>query len=86
MTGTLTQKNGNWVVKYDRGHAVVLYQLDPKNQEWSKKSEVQKFIGEGIEVDFNLITNGEYNNEKESVVKEFYAKILYINHETINKK
>jgi hypothetical protein len=86
MTGTLVQKNGEWVIKYDRGHEVLFYQLDPKSQEWSKKSEVQKFIGEGIEVDFNLITNGEYNNEKESVVKEFYAKILYINHETINKK
>jgi hypothetical protein len=86
MTGVLVIRDEKWVVKYDRGHEVVFYQLDLKSEEWSKKSVVQRFIGEGIEVDFNLVTTGEYTEEKESVVKEFYAKILYINHETINKK
>jgi hypothetical protein len=83
MTGTLTLKNGIWVVKYDRGHEVLFYQLDLKSDEWTKKSAVQRFIKEGIEVDFSLITTGEYSEKEESLVKEFYAKILYINHHTI---
>ena len=83
MTGKLTQKDGIWVVKYDRGHEVLFYQLDSKSDEWTKKNAVQRFIKEGIEVDFSLITTGEYNKEKESLVKEYNAKLLYINHETI---
>ena len=83
MTGKLTLKNGNWVVKYDRGHEVLFYQLDPKSDEWTKKNAVQRFIKEGIEVDFSLITSGEYSEEKESLVKEFSARILYVNHHTI---
>ena len=83
MTGSLAQKNEEWVVKYDRGHEVLFYQLDPKSDEWSKKNAVRRFIKEGIEVDFSLVTTGEYREEKESIVKEFYAKILYVNHHTI---
>ncbi len=83
MTGSLVQKNGEWVVKYDRGHEVLFYQLDPKSDEWSKKNTVRRFLKEGIEVDFSLVTTGEYREEKESIVKEFYAKILYVNHHTI---
>jgi hypothetical protein len=83
MTGTLTQKDGIWVVKYDRGHEVLFYQLDLKSNEWTKKNAVKRFIKEGIEVDFSLITTGEYSEEKESLVKEFSAKILYVNHHTI---
>ena len=83
MTGVLTQKDGIWVVKYDRGHEVLFYQLDQKSDEWTKKNAVRRFIKEGIEVDFSLITSGEYSEEKESLVKEFSAKILYINHDTI---
>ena len=83
MTGVLTQKDGIWVVKYDRGHEVLFYRLDPKSDEWTKKTAVRRFIKEGIEVDFSLITSGEYSEEKESLVKEFSAKILYINHDTI---
>ena len=48
-----------------------------------KKTGVINFIHEGIEVDFSLITSGHYNEEQESIVKEFHAKILHINHETI---
>ena len=83
MTGTLVQKDGIWVVKYDRSHEVLFYQLDPKSDEWTKKTTVKRFIKEGIEVDFSLTTSGEYSKEKESLVKEFCAKILYINHHTI---
>jgi hypothetical protein len=39
MTGTLTQKDGIWVVKYDRGHEVLFYQLDSKSDEWTKKMQ-----------------------------------------------
>jgi hypothetical protein len=83
MTGTLVQKDGNWVVKYDRGHEVVCYRLNLESNEWTKKNAAQRFIKEGIEVDFSLITSGEYSEEKESLVKEFSAKILYVNHHTI---
>ena len=86
MTGTLVQKDGNWVVKYERGHDSVFYKLDKDGEDWSKKYTVKKFIHEGIEVDFTLITSGHYNEKEESVVKEFSAKIQYINHHTINKK
>lgn len=83
MTGTLVIKNEDWYVKYDRGHEVLFYELDQDGKKWSKKEGVIKFIHEGIEVDFSLITSGQYNSEQESIVKEFYAKILHINHETI---
>jgi hypothetical protein len=86
MTGTLAQKNGEWVIKYDRGHEVFFYLLDQKSQEWSKKESVIKFLHEGIELDFTLMTSGHYDDKEDSVVKEFSAKIQYINHETINKK
>ena len=83
MTRTLVKKNGEWVIKYDRGHEVVFYELDQNGKEWTKKSIVTKFIHEGIEMDFSLITTGQYSKEQESIVREFHAKILYINHETI---
>ena len=86
MTGTLVKKNGEWVIKYDRGHEVVFYGLDPKSEVWSNKDEVKGFIHDGIEVDFNLITSGHYNEEKEYLVKEFHARIIYVNHETISLK
>ena len=83
MTGTLVKKNDEWYVKYDRGHEVLFYSLDQDGKKWSKKEGVVKFIHEGIEVDFTLITSGEYSEERELIVKEFYAKILHINHNTI---
>ena len=83
MTGILVKKNGEWVVKYDRGHEVVFYELDQNSKDWSNRSGVVKFIHEGIELDFTLITSGQYNEEQESIVREFYAKILHINHDTI---
>lgn len=83
MTGTLVQKKGDWVVKYDRGHDSVFYKLDKDGEEWSKRYAVKKFIHEGIQIDFTLITTGQYDEKEESVVKEFSAKIQYINHETI---
>jgi hypothetical protein len=86
MTGTLVQKDGNWVVKYNRGHDEVFYKLDKDGEEWSKKESVIKFLHEGIELDFTLMTSGHYDDKEDTVVKEFSAKIQYINHETINKK
>ena len=83
MTGTLVKKNDEWHIKYDRGHDVVFYELDQDCKNWTKRTGVINFIHEGIEVDFSLITSGHYNEEQESIVKEFHAKILHINHETI---
>lgn len=83
MTGTLVLKNGEWVIKYDIGHEVFYYSLDSKSKEWSIRDGVQKFIHEGIEVDFSLVITGQFSEEKEQITKEFSAKILHINHETI---
>ena len=83
MTGTLVQKENKWVVKYDRGHDIVFYNLNPISEDWSKKDSVKKFINEGIEVDFSIITSGEYNEKIQSLVKDYYAKILSINPESI---
>jgi hypothetical protein len=81
MTGYLTQTLGEWMVKHDKDEK--LYPLCPDSQKWIDKNPTRKFLKEGIEVDFSLITTGEYNKEKESLVKEYSAKLLYINHETI---
>ena len=83
MTGTLVKKNDEWYIKYDRAHEVLFYQLDENSKRWSNREGVKKFIHDGIEVHFSLITSGQYNEEQESIVREFQAKILYINHETI---
>jgi hypothetical protein len=83
MTGTLVKKNDEWYIKYDRAHEVLFYQLDENSKRWSNREGVKKFIHDGIEVDFSLITSGQYNEEQESILREFQAKILYINHETI---
>lgn len=83
MTGKLLNKNGKWVVEYNKGHEVIFYGLDPISEIWSKRESVMKFIHDGIEVDFCLITTGQFNEKKEQIVKEFHVKILYINHETI---
>ena len=83
MIGTLVKKNGEWYIKYGRAHEVLFYQLDENSKRWSNREGVKKYIHDGVEVDFSLITSGQYNGEQESIVKEFHAKILYINHETI---
>ena len=83
MTGILVKTNGEWVVKYDRGHEVLFYRLDQQSKEWTKKDSVLKFIREGIEVQFNLVVNGSYDHENEIFVKEFSAKIKQIEHSTI---
>lgn len=83
MTGKLVKKNQEWIVEYDRGHEVLYYGLDSKSQEWSKKSDVKKFIKEGIEIEFDLVVTGFYDETKKYLVKEFSAKIKRVEHSTI---
>ena len=83
MTGVLVKKNGGWIIQYDKGHEILFYELDQNCKEWSKRKSVTKFIHEGIEVDFKLITSGFHNKEQNYIVKEYNAVILHINHETI---
>lgn len=83
MTGTLVKKNKEWVVKYNRGHEIVFYNLCENSKTWSKKKDVKKFIKEGIEVEFSLITNGFYDKNKQQQSKEFCAKLLQIEHSSI---
>jgi len=83
MTGTLVKKNKEWVVKYDKGHEIVFYNLCKNSKIWSEKKDVKKFIKEGIEVEFSLITDSFYDKNKQQQAKEFCVKLLQIEHSSI---
>ena len=83
MTGTLIQKDGEWVVKHIKDGGEYLYPLCPKTTDWVLQRSTKSFIKEGIEVIFTLIVKGEYCETKEMLLKNYQAKIVSINHETI---
>ena len=83
MTGHLIKHNEDWVVKYDDNGILKLYPFCPETQKWSQKPEVKKFIKEDIEVLFDFIITGEYCKIKEQMVKNCFAKIKKIEHETL---
>jgi len=83
MTGHLIKHNGDWVVKYDDNGILKLYPFCPETQKWSQKPEVKKFIKEDIEVLFDFIITGEYCKIKEQMIKNCFAKIKKIEHETL---
>lgn len=76
MTGYLTQTLGEWMVNYNQDGNIKLYPLCPQSLEWSNKESTQKFIKEGIEVNFDFIVKGEYCETKEIMIKNYQAKIL----------
>ena len=83
MTGHLIKHNGDWMVKYDDNGILKLYPFCPETQKWSQKPEVKKFIKEDIEVLFDFIITGEYCKIKEQMIKNCFAKIKKIEHETL---
>ena len=54
-----------------------------ESKKWIEKKEVKKFIHENIEVQFNLVTKGFYDQNTETQVREFCAKLISIEHSTI---
>ena len=83
MTGHLIKHNEDWAVKYDDNGILKLYPFCPETKKWSQKPEVKKFIKEDIEVLFDFIITGEYCKIKEQMVKNCFAKIKKIEHETL---
>ena len=83
MTGHLIKHNEDWAVKYDDNGILKLYPFCPETQKWSEKPEVKKFIKEDIEVLFDFIITGEYCKIKEQMIKNCFAKIKKIEHETL---
>ena len=83
MTGHLIKHNDDWMVKYDDNGILKLYPFCPETQKWSEKPEVKKFIKEDIEVLFDFIITGEYCKIKEQMIKDCFAKIKKIEHETL---
>jgi hypothetical protein len=83
MTGHLIKHNDDWMVKYDDNGILKLYPFCSETQKWSEKPEVKKFIKEDIEVLFDFIITGEYCKIKEQMIKDCFAKIKKIEHETL---
>jgi len=83
MKGLLIKQDNVWVVQYGEEKEMKIYPLCSKSIEWSKKTEVQKFIKEGVEVIFNEIVKGEYCETKEMMIKNYFAKIIMVEHGSI---
>ena len=83
MIGHLIKHNDDWMVRYDDNGILKLYPFCPETQKWSQKPEVKKFIKEDIEVLFDFIITGEYCKIKEQMIKDCFAKIKKIEHETL---
>jgi hypothetical protein len=83
MIGLLIKQDNVWVVQHGEGKEIKIYSLCSKSTEWSQKTEVQKFIKEGVEVIFNEIVKGEYCETKEMMIKNYFAKIIMVEHESI---
>jgi len=83
MTGLLIKRNNQWVVKYDRGHEVLFYEICEQSKIWTQKESVLKFLHENVEVEFNLIVRGSYDRNKQEQVREFCAKIILVEHSSI---
>ena len=71
------------MVRYDDNGILKLYPFCPETQKWSQKPEVKKVIKEDIEVLFDFIITGEYCKIKEQMIKNCFAKIKKIEHETL---
>jgi hypothetical protein len=81
MTGYLTQTLGKWMVRHKKDDK--LYPLCPDTQKWLDKPETQRFLKENIEVVFDFLIKGEYCETKEEMIKNYFAKIKQIEHESL---
>ena len=78
MTGQLVKLNDEWVVRYDKGHEAIHYSLCDDSKKWYEKNKTKPFINDGMEVIFDLITSGRFSKSQEMMVKEFSARIQYV--------
>ena len=83
MDGSLKFFENQWVVKSSSDTDNKLYPIWEENHEWINKSSTKKFIKDGIEVVYDIITTGEYSEEKQQIVKTDFAKIKAIYFESL---
>lgn len=83
MNGTLIKINDVWFVQYKKDNHLINYPLCEKSTIWILKPEVKKFIKEGVEVVFHQIVKGEHCETKEMLQKNYFAKVVQIQHETL---
>ena len=72
-----------WFVKSLSENNDKLYPLWEESQEWIDRESTSKFIKEGIEVVYDVITTGEYSKEKQQIIKTNFAKIKTIYFESL---
>jgi hypothetical protein len=83
MDGTLKFFENKWFVKSLSENNDKLYPLWEESQEWIDRESTSKFIKEGIEVVYDVITTGEYSKEKQQIIKTNFAKIKTIYFESL---
>jgi hypothetical protein len=83
MDGTLKFFENKWFVKSLSENNDKLYPIWEESQEWIDKESTAKFIKEGIEVVYDVITTGEYSVEKQQIIKTDFAKIKAIYFESL---
>jgi len=83
MDGTLKFFENKWFVKSLSENNDKLYPIWEESQEWIDKESTAKFIKEGIEVVYDVITTGKYNEEKQQIIKTDFAKIKAIYFESL---
>ena len=83
MVGYLVYQNKSWMVEHESDGIRKTYPLCPNSQKWLEKSETQKFIKEDIEVVFDFLIKGEYCETKEQMIKNYFAKIKRIEHDSL---
>jgi hypothetical protein len=69
------------MVRHDKDDK--LYPLCPDTKKWTLRSETQKYLKENIEVVFDFIVKGEYCETKEEIIKNYFAKIKRVEHESL---
>ena len=70
-------------VEYDKNGENKIYELSPESVLWTKRYDVDKILNENKEVEFNLVVKGEYCETKEMMIKNYFAKLVLINFDTI---
>jgi hypothetical protein len=83
MDGYLVLHENQWVVKNSSQNDDKVYLIWKENQEWINKPSTAKFIKNGVEVVFDIITSGEYSEEKQKIIKTDFAKIKAIYFESL---
>jgi len=83
MDGYLIFFENQLVVKSSSETDNKLYPIWEENQEWINKPSTAKFIKEGIEVVYDIVTTGEYSEEKQQIIKTDFAKIKAIYFESL---